>query len=281
MDRREYQFSTEDGLRIHARRWLPASEPAAVIVLVHGLSEHSGRYQAFGEELSRQGYAVHAADLRGHGLSDGPRIFVRAFDVFVADLVCWLDHVRSEHPGRPLFLFGHSMGGLIVASLAVRHNMADVRGLIFSAAALRVSDEVAPALRRIAGAASLLFPTLRIVQVRSKKLSRDPLVVARFQSDPLVYHGCMPNRTAGEILSAARRIQNDYRAVRLPFLAMHGTCDAVTDPQGSRQLYEQAPSTDKTLKLYDGLYHDLLNEPERGQVVADVAAWLQTRCSGC
>lgn len=311
MDYREYRLSTDDGLQLHARRWLPGSEPVAVVALVHGLSEHSGRYQTFGEELSGQGFAVYAADLRGHGLSEGPRIFVRSFDIFVADVIHWLEQIRIEQPGRPLFLFGHSMGGLIVAWLAVRccretgagfrilpaelppytagrapvsviedGRDLDIRGLIFSAAALRVSDEVAPTLRRIAGAASLLLPTLRVVKIRSKKLSRDPQVVARFESDPLVYHGCMPNRTAGEILGAARRIQKHFQAIRLPFLAMHGTSDVVTDPQGSRQLYQQAVSSDKTLKLYDGLYHDLLHEPERGQIVADVAQWLHGRCHG-
>ncbi|NUQ60857.1 MAG: lysophospholipase [Pirellulales bacterium] len=279
MDYRESRFTTGDGLTLHCRSWLPLGEPKAVLVLVHGLSEHSGRYRTLGEHLTRHGYALSALDLRGHGMSGGERIFVRSLDVHLSDVAAFLDRLRAEQPGRPLVLFGHSMGGLIVASLAVLREL-DVCGLVLSAPALRVSDEVAPGLRWLARAASLLAPRLRIVRIRSGKLSRDPSVVDGFNNDPLVYHGYMPNRTAGEILRGARWIQHRLESVRLPFLAMHGTGDAVTDPAGSRQLYLRSQSTDKTLKLYDGLWHDLLREPEKAQVMADLVDWLDAR-RGC
>ncbi len=274
-------FVRNDGMPLHHRRWLTAGEPKAVLVLVHGLSEHSGRYDDLGRRLSQAGCAVRALDLRGHGLSGGDRAFVRSFTIHMDDVADFLHLVRGDHPNTPLFLFGQSMGGLIVALLAAERDL-DVCGVVLSAPALRVSDHVAPMLRRMAGIASLVAPRLAVVRIRSAKLSRATDVVAGFESDPLVFHGYMPTRTAAEILRAAKRVQRRLEAVRLPFLAMHGSGDEVTDPEGSRQLYRRAASSDKTLKIYDGLWHDLFHEPEKEQVTRDLIDWLQRLAtSGC
>jgi len=273
-------FITEDGTPLHHRCWLPVGEPKAVLVLIHGLSEHTGRYEALGQQLSRAGYAVRGLDLRGHGLSGGDRIFIPSFAVYHDDVAAFLGRVRREHPGKPLFLFGHSMGGLVVALLATQRDL-DLCGLILSAAAVRVSDGVAPTLRLFARLAGILAPRLRIVTLRSAKLSRDPRVAADFERDRLVYHGRMPNRTGAEILRASRRVQRRLESIRLPLLVLHGTGDEVTDPQGSRQLVERAASADKTLKLYDGLWHDLFHEPEKEQVTRDLIDWLEGRRTGC
>jgi alpha-beta hydrolase superfamily lysophospholipase len=200
--------------------------------------------------------------------------------MYLDDVMVFLRYLRGRQPGQPLFLFGHSMGGLIVAWLAVRRDP-DVCGLIFSAAAFCVSNQVAPWLQLLAVPASWLLPRMRVVKVRAPALSRDPQAVAQFNSDPLVYHGRMPNRTGAEILRAARRIQGRFESIRLPFLALHGTADVITDPEGSRQVYQRAASTDKTLKLYQGLYHDLFHEPERDRIVADLLDWLGARSAGC
>ena len=272
----EDHFQARDGLRLHEYRWLPESDPTAVVVVVHGIIEHSGRYARVAAELNGQGYAVYAMDLRGHGKSDGDRILVRSFDEYTADLELFLDRVRAREPGKPLFLFGHSMGGAIVVLFAVTRRP-DVRGLVLSAPALRIGGGMFPVLRRLATFASRLFPRLRVARLGESLLSRDPQVIAQFKSDPLVFHGRFPVRTGDEILRAARRIQDLMEAVELPLLLLHGTGDFVTDPEGTRRLHARASSADKTLKLYEGLYHDLLHEPEKEQITADLIEWLNAR----
>jgi acylglycerol lipase len=168
------------------------------------------------------------------------------------------------------------MGGLIVSWLAA-NGLPDVRGVILSAAALKVRDTVAPLLRWLALPASLLLPKMGIAKLTFKKVSRDPEVIASFETDPLVHRGGLPNRTGYELLRSGARLQPRFEAVRQPLLILHGTADAITDPQGSQQLYQQAGASDKTLKLYEGLYHGLFDEPEKEQVIADLLAWLGRR----
>ena len=270
------RFHSRDGLELYENRWLPEGDPAAVVVLVHGFMEHSGRYAEVAGALNRQGYAVYAPDLRGHGKSPGDRVFIHSFDQYVDDLETFLERVRARHAGRPFFLFGHSMGGSIVALLAITRRP-DVRGVVLSAPAVQVGRQVFPILRRLAAMLSTVFPRMRLVRMGCNWLSRDPEVVADFRSDPLVFQDRFPVRTGAEILHAAQSIQDRMEALRHPLLLLHGTHDRVTDPEGSRRLYAGAGSTDKTLKLYEGLYHDLLHEPERQQVTADLLEWLAAR----
>jgi len=272
----EEKFQSHDGLPLHENRWLPEGESAATVLFVHGFTEHSGRYAELAETLNRHGYAVYAMDLPGHGWSDGEPVLIRSFDQYLADLELFFESVRRREPGKPLFLFGHSMGAAIVVLFSLGRE-GDLAGLVVSAGALRIGGRVFPILRHLAMVTSRLAPRLRIVTFGGKMLSRDPDVVADFDNDPLVFHGRFPVCSGAEILRAARRIQREMDAVRTPLLILHGTGDRVTDPAGSRLLYARAGSTDKTLKLYDGLYHDLFHEPEKDQVTADVIEWLDAR----
>lgn len=276
MPESQERFATFDGLRLFERSWLPSGEVAAVLVVVHGFTEHSGRYASLAGELNRWGCAVYALDLRGHGQSEGPRVFVRSFDEYLADVELYLDRVRARQPDKPLFLFGFSMGGTIVARLAVL-GRAEVRGLILCGPALAVGPRVFPLLRRLASLMSAIFPKLRLVRLGCAMISRDPRVVAEFRADPLVFHGRFPVRTGAELLWAMQQIQKEMQSVSLPFLILHGGGDVAADPQGSRELYARAASTDKTFELYDGLYHDLLHEPEQEQVRGRLIAWLRQR----
>lgn len=270
------RFEASDGLNLYEQWWLPQGESTAVVIVVHGFTEHSGRHARLAEELNRHGYAVYSMDLRGHGKSEGERAFVRQFDEFLADLDLLVERVVGREPGKPLFLFGHSMGGTIVALFAVTRQP-DVQGLVLSAPAVRVGKGVFPILRRLAAVVAWLFPKLRVVNLGYGFISRDPQVIADFENDPLVFRGRFPVRTGAEILAAAQRVQDKARAVRLPLLILQGTGDRIVDPQGSRLLHQKAGSTDKTLHLYEGLYHEVLSEPERDQVLADMIEWLNTR----
>ena len=261
------------------RTWVPAGAVRGVVVIVHGFCEHGGRYGRLAEELERQGFAAHVGDLRGHGKSAGSRIAIRRFDDYLHDAERQLERARQQHPGRPVFLLGHSMGGAIVLWLAITRQP-PVEGLIVSAPAVSVGDRVFPLLRRVAGVCSMVAPWLRLFRVGGGRISRDPAVVADFRADPLVFHGRFPVRTGAEILRIGGEIQRHAASLTLPVLLLHGTDDKVTDPVGSRLVYDRATSADKTLRLYPGLYHDLFHEPEHRQVTADVVGWLAQRCDG-
>lgn len=265
-----------DGVRLWHRSWLPEGEPAARIVFLHGFTEHAGRYQHLAEALCRCDYAVDTIDLRGHGLSQGHRAWVRSFDLHLGDVERMLVEVRRRDPGRPTFLFGHSMGGTIITLLAIERRPA-VDGLILSAPLLKMPNHLFRTLRYLAIFVSRLIPRLRVASLGSRYISRDPQVVAEFEADPLVFHGRFPVRTGAEILRGLGRVRRRMEDVDLPLLILHGTGDMVTDPEGSRQLHARARSQDKTLRLYEGLYHDLFHEPEKQKVLDDVLEWIGAR----
>jgi alpha-beta hydrolase superfamily lysophospholipase len=275
MSHHEDYFTARDGLRIYEQRWTPDGETAAVVVIVHGIQEHSGRYAQLAEDLNRHGYAVHAMDLRGHGRSEGRRLFVRSFEEYLDDVEILLQRAAAQQPGRPIFLLGHSMGGAIAALLCITRPP-KIRGLMLSAPAVQIGGKVFPVLRRLAAWISVIWPTLRVVQLGGRFISRDPAVVEAFLNDPLVYHGRFPVRIGAEILRVATQIQTDAHRLTLPLLVQHGTGDFTTDPRGSRLLVARAGSTDKTLHLYTGLYHEIFSEPERDQVVSDLLVWLDS-----
>ena len=216
------------------------------------------------EHLLSHGYAVEALDLRGHGHSSGPRATVADADEYIEDLDALLLRVRSRNPGSRLFLLGHSMGGGVVLNYLVARRPSLDGVLLSGAGMLNPRPPVDPA-------APAPGP------LPASTVSRDPAVVAAYESDPLVYRG-LPNPHRMQASQRAYdRIQAGMHAIALPLLIMHGTADLLVPYQGSEQLFEVAASNDKTLRLYAGLYHEILNEPERGLVLADMLAWLDAR----
>jgi len=269
----EGYFVGNDGSQRYEQWWLPEGQIKGVVTIMHGLAEHSGRYQHVGESLASRGYLTGAFDLVGHGRSEGRKACLRSFDDYLDDLEIFLERARARAPKKPQFLLGHSLGGAIACLYAISRQP-QLTGLILTGPALRISDEISPLLQRLSSVVAALLPTLPTVILDSSHISRDPQVVARYDSDPLVYRGGTPARTGAELIRATKRIQQDMEALTLPVLIMHGTADKLADPQGSRDLYARAASTDKTLKLYQDYYHEVLNEPEKGQVIADLIAWL-------
>lgn len=276
MRRSEEPFKTADGLLLLERSWLPEEAPRAAVVIVHGYAEHSGRYGHVAEHLVASGYAVYAFDLRGHGRSEGKRTYVRSLDEHLADLDGLLARVRERGPAVPLFLLGHSMGGTIVTLFLISGER-EVRGAILSGAALKLRGGVSRILQALLSFLGRLAPKLPLSKLSSRDISRDETVVTEYDSDPLVYRGRMPAGTAAALIQAIRSIEARMEAVALPLLLLHGTSDSLTDPEGSSLLYERASSPDKTLRLYEGLYHEVLNEPEKEQVLADLVQWLDER----
>lgn len=271
----EGQLAGRDGLSLYWQGWRPADEPRAVVAIAHGAFEHSGRYAHVAESLGRAGIACHALDHRGHGRSEGARGNVGRMAHLVADLDVLIALAVARHPGRPLFLLGHSMGGAIALQYAVEHP-ARLAGLIVSGAAVDVSA-VSPVQFWSAKALSVVAPDLGLLRIDSGEISRDPDVVHAYDEDPLVYRGKGPARSIAEILTTAKRLPHRVRDLRVPLLIVHGTEDRLAAPSGSRMVHDAAASGDKTLKLYDGLYHEVLNEPEKDTVIGDVIAWLVAR----
>ena len=268
-------FRTHDGLSLRTRHWTPPASPRADVLLVHGYAEHCGRYDHVAKAFVEQGAAVHAYDQRGYGRSEGRRAYVDRFDQYLADLDTFWHHVATPQE-RPTFLFGHSMGGLVVLLYVLNYAPA-VRGLLLSAPALEINPDLAPLLRRMAQVLGHLAPTLPTVRSPQGSISRDPAVVEAAQADPLNYHGRTLARTGAELLRAGDEAQGRLHELETPFLVVHGTADPLATPAWSRRLYERAAATDKTLRLYDGLYHETFNEPEQDTVLTDLKDWLRAR----
>ena len=261
------------GRRLYTQRWLPERAPRAAIVLAHGLAEHSGRYGELARRLTARGFALHALDHRGHGRSQGPRANIERFGYVVDDLGVLIAGVRAEDPARPLFLLGHSMGGAVALGYALQ-NPTLLDGLLLSAPLLGVDPNVPP-LKQLAGRVlSLLAPSVGLLTLPSDQISHDPVVVREYDNDPLVFHGAIPARTLIELIAALDWLRERAPELRMPVLALHGTGDRLVPLEFVAPVYERLGSPDRKLLHYEGLYHELFNEPERARVYADLAAWL-------
>ena len=264
-------FTGTAGGRIYWQGWIPDA-PHGAVVISHGVAEHGGRYGYVAEKLNDAGYAVYAIDHRGHGKSEGGRSNIDRIDGVVADLNTLIGVAFDKHPGRPVFLLGHSMGALISLQY-LSGTPADLRGAVVIAPPVDVA--VGTALERAAAPIlSRLAPSIGVLKLDSEFVSRDPEVVARYDSDPLNYRGKLPARTGAEILSTAQNLPNRLGNLTLPLLILQGTDDKLVSPVSATIVEENVGSSDLTVKRYEGLYHEVLNEPEKDDVIADVVSWL-------
>lgn len=265
------------GFKIFTRCWRPESKPRAVIVLSHGFNSHSGYYLWAAEQLLASGLAVYALDYRGRGKSDGERYYIDKFSEYQGDLDLLVKTARSREPGLPVFILGHSAGG-VIASNYVLDNQADIAGLICESFAYRVP---APdfALAVLKGL-SHLAPHAHVLNLPKKEFSRDPAVVQALIDDPLLANEVQPTKTVAEMVRADERLKRDFPLFKLPLLIIHGTRDTVTKPEGSQEFYDRASSADKTLKLYQDYFHDPLNDIGKEAVMADIRSWIEKRLPG-
>lgn len=274
----EGTFMGKDGFRIFEQWWSPSGTPRGIVVIVHGYAEHSGRYAYVANALAEHGYLVGALDHRGHGHSDGKFTRLKSFDDYLYDLDLFTKRAHQKGGDKPLFILGHSMGGAISVLYAITRQPKDVRGFVLSGAGIRLANEMPRAVVKVVGALGTIFPNVPTIKLDGTAVSRDPLIVERYDSDPLNYRGGVPARTAAEISKAGQRILAKMEDFIHPVLIIHGSADRLVNPEGSHELYARATSTDKTLKIYEGYYHEVLNEPEKDQVIGDVIAWLDARC---
>lgn len=273
--REDGSFRGEGGVEIRWQAWLPTAPPQATVVIAHGVSEHSGRYAHVAEALAKAGFAVFGIDHRGHGRSGGERVLIDRFEHVIADLDGLIGLVSERYRDLALFLLGHSMGGGIAIGYALA-NEDKLDGLALSAP-LSNSDAASRPQRLAAGLLSRVAPTLGVFPVDSATISRDPEVVRDYDGDPLVDRRNLPARTVAELTSAVDGFGDRVGALGLPVLLMHGTADALVPFGGSERLFAALGSTDKTFKAYDGLFHEILNEPEQDRVIADLIEWLEAR----
>ena len=275
MRHRELQIPGCQETRLAGQAWLPAREARGIIVLSHGLGEHGGRYYGLAERLvASTGNAVYALDHRGHGRSEGPRANIGRFDYLVSDLGMFIGRAQREHPGVPVVLIGHSMGGTVALACALKYRNI-LRGLVLSAPALAPGEAVSPVKRAMVRALSRFRPDSGVTTLKTSAISRDPEVVRAYEQDPLVHHGPIPARTAAELLDAMSSLSERVHELRVPVLVQHGLSDALVPAAAVHPQYQRLGNAKtRTLHLYEGLYHEVYNEPERDRVIADLEGWL-------
>ncbi len=274
MSNSEEQVESVGGLKIFVRSWLPEGKPRALLVIVPGFNSHSGQYLDVAAQFAQSGLAVYAVDLRGRGKSDGERFFVDSFADYVADVHTTVKLAKSRLPGCKTFVLGHSAGGVVSCGYTLDHQ-SEIVGLVCESFAFQVP---APdfALAVIKGV-SHIAPHAHVLKLKNEDFSRDPAQVAFLNADPLIAHETQPTKTVAEMVRADERLKRDFPQIKVPVFILHGTLDKATKPSGSQLFYDKVGSSDKTLKLYEGHYHDLLHDVGKEAVMADVQAWLDKR----
>ena len=265
---------TVDGQKIFFRSRRPTEKSRALIVIVPGFNAHSGYYAWAADQFVAAGFAVYAVDLRGRGNSDGERFYVEKFEDYVTDVEAVVDVARSRDRSPPCFLLGHSAGGVVACLYALEHP-GDLAGLICESFAheLPAPDFALTVFKGLGHIA----PHTHILHLPNERFSRDPKVVQAMNEDPLIAHETQPAQTMAALVRADERLKREFSQMSLPVLILHGTDDKNTKPAGSQEFYDRVGSGDKTLKFYEGSYHDPLNDIDKDAVMQDVQSWVSER----
>ncbi|HKF33162.1 MAG TPA: lysophospholipase [Jatrophihabitantaceae bacterium] len=260
-DGQYWQAWTDDGAPVRG-----------VVVLVHGVHEHGGRYAHVGARLAAAGYPVYAVDHPGHGRSPGTRGNIGSMEETVAGVDAVARLAAERHPGVPVFVYGHSLGGLIALQY-ITGTPIELRGAVLSAPAVDVNAGN-PMQRAASGLLSRFTPNLGVMRIDPATISRDPDVVRDYRTDPLNHVGKLRARTGAEILRTTLAMQPRLEALRLPLLLIHGSADKLVSPSTTEFVAAHAGTADLTVKVYDRGYHESHNEPNKDAVLDDIVAWL-------
>jgi len=261
-------FSFSDDLKTKRYEWL-VPQPSAHLLIVHGYAEHAGRYDHFATFLNEHGVSVTSYDQRGYGHAAGIRGYVDDFDQYVSDLETVSKTIES-----PYVLMGHSMGGLVAVRYVLKNpEDSGLLGLISASALLELDPGLSPILQMLAPILGWIVPKLPTEKLDTTYLTRDPKVLESYNADPLIYHGGTRARLGAEMIRKIKLTTASFSAINIPLLCMHGSADRLTMPGGTKKLHAEASSLSKTLKLYDGFYHELLHEPEKQEVMSDILEW--------
>jgi len=270
----EGSFNGERGCNIFYRKWEPDDAPArALVLLMHGMAEHAGRYTLLGEHLTGRGYTIYAPDHRCHGCSGGEKALIDDMDYMLDDLAQMLDIATEEHPSLPVFALGHSMGGLLATCFTIQHQDR-LAGTVLSAPGIVLDAGVPGIVKAASQIMARVAPRMGVQELDSAWLSHDPAIVKDYDSDPLNYRGKVMMRTGAEMLRKAKWAQEHASRISIPILCLHGSEDKLADPAGSQIIYERAGSTDKAIQIFDGLYHEIFNEYQKEDIYQMVGDWL-------
>lgn len=271
MEHGHSHFKAADGTTIYTSSWLPDTPAKAAVVIAHGLAEHIHRYEHVAAYFVERGYAVYGPDHRGHGKSEGLRTYFDNFDQPVDDLKLFVDTLKPQYP--KLFLYGHSMGSLISLLYVLKYPK-DFAALVVTASTLDAESSVAAPMVMIGKLLDKVIPKVNFLALDSSTLSHDPAVVAKYDNDPLVDRKPTRVHMATGIGGNSTLLKSRMAEIKLPILIMHGGMDRLTPPSGSKALHAGIGSPDKTLKIYEKLYHEIHNEPEQKEVLKEIADWL-------
>ncbi|SEF40069.1 alpha/beta hydrolase [Algoriphagus boritolerans] len=277
MSHLETSYTTHDGLKLYLQAWMPEN-PIAGMLLVHGLGEHSGRYGHIVEKLNNLGVAVFTFDGRGHGKSaEGkPTAYFDSYEDYLKDIDALFGKVKAYLPGKPSFLYGHSMGGGLVAAYVLKYKP-HATGVIMSSPAIKEAEGTSYLLITLSGLMNKLMPRFKVLKLDVAGISRIPGEVEKYKTDPLIYQENIPARTGYELYQMMQYIQSQAANFKLPFLLIHGDADRLTNPKGSELLAQKAKSADKTYRIFPGGYHELINDSDREEVMMEIINWVEKR----
>jgi len=265
-------FKNKAGLKIFIRTWLPDGNPRGIIIIAHALNSHSGYSQWTAEQFTAQNYAVYAPDQQGRGQSEGERFYTDNIYDAVADVDYVIDRAKSEQPELPVFMLGHSAGGVLACLYTLEHQE-KLNGLICESFAFKVpAPEFALAVLK---GVSHLAPHLHTIKLKNEDFSRNPEAVAVMNNDPLIADESQPSKSMEQLVKADERLEKEFSKITLPVFILHGTNDKATTPSGSQFFYDNTGATDKTIKFYEGHYHDLLNDLDKEIVMNDIISWVK------